>query len=103
MSFFEFQTLHLHRSVKLHYNNSHIAGHCKSLAPIWDQIAEKYADKKDLVIAKVDGTENEVDGVEVEGFPTLIMYKKETNEAVDYTGEFNPHSMRKKTNVIQSY
>merc|ERR1711892_932967 len=23
-------------------------GHCKSLAPIWDQIAEKYADRKDL-------------------------------------------------------
>jgi len=62
-------------------------GHCKSLAPIWEQIAEKYADKKDLVIAKVDGTENEVDGVEIEGFPTLIMYKKETNEAVDYTGK----------------
>merc|ERR1712128_223237 len=34
-------------------------GHCKSLAPIWDQIAEKYADRKDLVIAKVDGTEDE--------------------------------------------
>merc|ERR1719483_1628455 len=55
-------------------------GHCKSLAPIWDQIAEKYTDRKDLVMAKVDGAE-------VEGFPTLIMYKKETNEAVDYTGK----------------
>ena len=61
------------------------------MAPIWDQIAEKYADRKDLVIAKVDGTENEVDGAEVEGFPTLIMYKKETNEAVDYTGELIYH------------
>jgi len=70
-------------------------GHCKSLAPIWDQIAEKYADRKDLVIAKVDGTENEVDGAEVEGFPTLIMYKKETNEAVDYTGKRDLESIVK--------
>jgi len=62
-------------------------GHCKALAPIWDQIAEKYADRKDLMFAKVDGTENEIDGVEIEGFPTLIMYKKETNEAVDYVGK----------------
>eukprot|EP00092_Neocalanus_flemingeri_P004114 GFUD01004426.1.p1 GENE.GFUD01004426.1~~GFUD01004426.1.p1 ORF type:complete len:519 (+),score=155.88 GFUD01004426.1:230-1786(+) len=62
-------------------------GHCKSLAPIWDQIAEKYQDRKDLVIAKIDATENEVDGAEVEGFPTLKMYKKESNEAVDYVGK----------------
>jgi len=70
-------------------------GHCKSLAPIWDQIAAKYEDRSDLVIAKVDATENEVDGVEVEGFPTLIMFKKETNEAVDYVGKRDLESIVK--------
>jgi len=59
-------------------------GHCKALAPIWDEIAEKYKDRKDLVIAKMDATENELDGIEIEGFPTLMMFKKETNERIDY-------------------
>merc|ERR1712236_66494 len=48
------------------------------------EIAEKYKDRKDLVIAKMDATENELDGIEIEGFPTLMMFKKETNERIDY-------------------
>ena len=39
------------------------------------------------MLAKVDATENEIDGVEVEGFPTLKMFKKETNAIVDYKGD----------------
>ena len=62
-------------------------GHCKTIAPIWDNIAEKFSDRTDLVLAKVDATENEIDGVEVEGFPTLKMFKKETNAIVDYKGD----------------
>ena len=40
----------------------------------------------DLVIAKVDSTKNEIDGVDIEGFPTIKMFKKETNEEIDYLG-----------------
>ena len=45
-------------------------------------------------MAKIDGTENEVEGVEIDGFPTLKMYKKETNDEIDYTGNdlFNQES-----------
>jgi thiol-disulfide isomerase/thioredoxin len=37
-------------------------GHCKKLAPIYDQLAEKLAGVKSVVIAKMDSTANEVCG-----------------------------------------
>ena len=38
-------------------------GHCKALAPKYDQLAEELKDVKGLVIAKVDATANEIEGV----------------------------------------
>ena len=38
------------------------------------------------MIAKVDSTENEIEGQDVQGFPTLKLFKKETNEIIDYDG-----------------
>ncbi len=63
-------------------------GHCKKLAPIWDQLAEELKDVKNLVIAKFDATANEVDGLEIRGYPTLKFYPKGgKNNAVDFEGE----------------
>ncbi|KAI9351971.1 thioredoxin-like protein [Obelidium mucronatum] len=64
-------------------------GHCKKLAPIWDELGELLADNKDIVIAKMDGTENDFPkdvNVQVQGFPTLKLWKAKTNEIVDYDG-----------------
>merc|ERR1712006_69508 len=62
-------------------------GHCKKLAPIWDELGEKYKDNKDLVIAKFDATANEASGVSVQGFPTLIWYPKDNKAGESYSGE----------------
>ena len=34
----------------------------------------------------MDSTKNEIDGVDIEGFPTIKMFKKETNEEIEYIG-----------------
>lgn len=53
-------------------------GHCKKLAPIWEEMAEIYDSKaanSKVVIANVDHTLNDVDTpIMIEGYPTLILY-----------------------------
>lgn len=39
------------------------------------------------MIAKFDGTANELEHTKMQGFPTIRLYKKGTNEAVEYNGE----------------
>jgi protein disulfide-isomerase A1 len=62
-------------------------GHCKSLAPTWDDLAAHTGDIKDLVIAKFDATANEVDGLNIRGYPTLRFYPKGNKDGVEYDGE----------------
>ncbi|KAF0701384.1 Aste57867_8086 [Aphanomyces stellatus] len=51
-------------------------GHCKSLAPLYDELAENFASVDSIVIAKMDATENEIDhaAVDVKGFPTIFFF-----------------------------
>ncbi|RWS05049.1 protein disulfide-isomerase-like isoform X2, partial [Dinothrombium tinctorium] len=62
-------------------------GHCKQLAPIYEQLAEKYKDNENILIAKMDATANELDHTKINSFPTIKLFKKGTNEAVEYNGE----------------
>jgi len=62
-------------------------GHCKKLAPIWDELGEAYKDQPNVVIAKFDATVNEANGVDVSGYPTLKWYPKDNKAGVDYDGD----------------
>jgi len=46
--------------------NKKRCGHCKSFAPIYEAFAEKIAaENPNIIIADVDATENEVEGVDI--------------------------------------
>eukprot|EP00210_Caulerpa_lentillifera_P004902 g4678.t1 len=49
-------------------------GHCKSLEPIYKKLGKRFASIESVVIAKMDGTENEHADVEVTGFPALYLF-----------------------------
>ena len=46
-------------------------GHCKQLAPIYDQLGEEFKDSTEFVVAKMDSTVNELEDIKIQSFPTL--------------------------------
>lgn len=65
-------------------------GHCKSLAPKYEELAKLYFDnpefKDKVIIAKVDATANDVPD-EIQGFPTIKLFPAGKKDSpVDYQG-----------------
>jgi len=63
-------------------------GHCKSLAPIWEKVAQDFANEPDVVIAKVDAeAENSKATAKDQGvssYPTIKFFPKGSKEPVEF-------------------
>lgn len=70
-------------------------GHCKQLAPIYDELGEKYKDSETVVIAKMDATANELEHTKISSFPTIKLYSKGDNKVIEYNGERTLDGMSK--------
>jgi protein disulfide-isomerase A1 len=62
-------------------------GHCKQLAPVWDELAETFSNDENVLIAKYDATANENEGVNIRGYPSIKFYKAGGDEPIDYNGQ----------------
>ncbi|RLM74685.1 protein disulfide isomerase-like 1-2 [Panicum miliaceum] len=61
-------------------------GHCRKLAPILEEVAVSMQDDEDVVIAKMDGTANDIPtDFAVEGYPTIYFYST-TGNLYSYNG-----------------
>jgi len=81
-------------------------GHCKSLAPKWEELGRKVQDVDTLVIAKIDATANDFPRhkFEVRGFPSIFL--KTANGAIKkYDGNREPEDFIKylKANVSHKF
>jgi protein disulfide-isomerase A1 len=62
-------------------------GHCKTLAPKYEELGKSFADVDSVVIAKVDATANDTPA-DISGFPTLILYPaNDKSNPVTYNGD----------------
>ncbi|XP_020288215.1 protein disulfide-isomerase A3 [Pseudomyrmex gracilis] len=84
-------------------------GHCKKLAPVYDELGEKLADE-DVDIVKMDATANDVPApYEVRGFPTLYWAPKDAKDnPVKYEGgreleDFIKYIAKHATNQLKAY
>ena len=71
-------------------------GHCKALAPTYVELAEAYKDDPDVIIAEMDATANEVEDINIRGFPTLKFFKAggEGKSVIDFEGERTLDSLK---------
>ncbi|KAK5684056.1 hypothetical protein LTS10_003920 [Elasticomyces elasticus] len=65
-------------------------GHCKTLAPTWEKVAQDFASESNVLIAKVDceadNAKATAQDAGVKSYPTIFYYPKGSKEAVPYTG-----------------
>jgi len=68
-------------------------GHCKKLEPVYRDVAKRLESVPTMLVAKIDATQNDVEGVDVEGFPTIKFWRANNKkDPLDYDGDRDAES-----------
>ncbi|ELR13716.1 protein disulfide isomerase associated 4, putative, partial [Acanthamoeba castellanii str. Neff] len=63
-------------------------GHCKDLIPIYEEVAARFANEEEVVIAEFDSTENDQARVTIKGFPTIYLFPADhKDEPIKFEGD----------------
>lgn len=69
-------------------------GHCRKFEPTYKMLAKKLKHAKTLKIMKLDATRNEVEGLSIMGFPTIILFPAGKGKGeIAYQGSRQPDDM----------
>ncbi|XP_064582385.1 protein disulfide-isomerase-like protein of the testis [Zonotrichia leucophrys gambelii] len=61
---------------------------CRKLLPVWDKLGEQYESHKDIMIAKIDVTANDILAVALDRYPFFTLFPAGAHhQEVAYTGE----------------
>merc|ERR1711920_315055 len=72
-------------------------GHCRKFEPLYKQLAKKLKHVKSLRITKIDATRNEIEGMQIMAFPTVVLFPagKKPKDKIQYQGSRNPDDINR--------
>jgi hypothetical protein len=56
-------------------------------------VARKFTADPEMVVAQIDASQNDISGMEPEGFPTILFYPKGNKNGVEYDGSRDEHDL----------
>lgn len=69
---------------------------CVKLDPTWTSLAYRFRNRKDLIIAKIDVSQNDVEGIDATEHPILLFYPKGTGKKmIEYQSNRNVRDIQK--------
>eukprot|EP01067_Filipodium_phascolosomae_P000090 Filipodium_phascolosomae@DN1068_c0_g1_i1.p1 len=78
-------------------------GHCRRLDPIVREVVEKLHTVKSLVIGKIDATSNEVEGVHINGYPSMFLYPAKDKKSPREFPTFHERTTAAITTFLQQH
>ncbi|OII71966.1 thioredoxin family protein [Cryptosporidium andersoni] len=69
-------------------------GHCRKLEPDFNALGQRLHNLKTLKIAKIDGSQNEIENIHILGYPSLMLYPaNRKSDPIWYDGDRSVHNM----------